>query len=105
MMKLLLLICLLCVSSALAADRCPHQWETRRIPRVVALDSDYRVICDSVEVLKSFRRVTPDSLIYYVRCIKCGEHRTMYAKRTAGAVYLDSLRARIDSILKVEAER
>lgn len=105
MMKPLLVILLICVGSALAAERCYHRWETRRIPRVVALDSDYRVICDSVDVLKSYCRHTPDSLIYYVRCAECGKRVTVYERQSAGAAYLDSLRARIDSILKAEKER
>jgi hypothetical protein len=104
-MKLALLISLLLASTILAADRCAHQWETRRIPRVVALDYDLRPICDSVDVLKSYRRQTPDSLIYYVRCARCGEKQTMYARKSAGASYLDSLRAQIDSILKAEKGR
>ena len=104
-MKLALLISLLFAGSILAAGRCAHQWETRRVPRVVAVDSEFRPICDSVDVLKSYCRHTPDSLIYYVRCAECGKRVTVYERQSAGAAYLDSLRARIDSILKAEKER
>lgn len=81
-----------------ARGECSHQWTTERVPRLLALASDYRAICDTVERLRSFRRVTPDSVQWGLKCARCGHFEPMYGYRTPAALWFDSVNAVLDSV-------